>query len=140
MARLAHGGGVPWAAVRYTKLPARREAFIRAGLGDGGLMATATTATATNRQPGLAGQTVVVIGGSAGIGLETARQARAAGADVVVTGRDAGRLQHAADELGARHSAAFDVNDTAALDRFFRDLPGQPSASGGPPDADGWPP
>jgi NAD(P)-dependent dehydrogenase (short-subunit alcohol dehydrogenase family) len=88
-------------------------------------MATATSVTATKRSPGLEGQTVVVIGGSAGIGLETARQARAAGADVVLTGRDPGRLQHAANELGARSSAAFDVNDSAALDRFFRDLPDQ---------------
>jgi len=36
----------------------------------------------TRREPELAGQTVVVIGGSAGIGLETARRARAEGADV----------------------------------------------------------
>ena len=36
----------------------------------------------------LAGQRVVVIGGSAGIGLETARRARSEGADVVLTGRD----------------------------------------------------
>ena len=38
--------------------------------------------TADRREPPLLGQTVVVIGGSAGIGLETARQARAEGADV----------------------------------------------------------
>ena len=36
-------------------------------------MATATTAVSTQREPELLGQTVVVIGGSAGIGLETAR-------------------------------------------------------------------
>lgn len=41
-----------------------------------------TTAT-TQRQPELTGQTVVVIGGSAGIGLETARRARAEGAGIV---------------------------------------------------------
>ena len=41
----------------------------------------------------LLGQTVVVIGGSAGIGLETARRARAEGADVVLTGRDPDRLE-----------------------------------------------
>ena len=35
--------------------------------------------------PPLAGQTVVVIGGSSGIGLETARRARAGGADVILT-------------------------------------------------------
>jgi NAD(P)-dependent dehydrogenase (short-subunit alcohol dehydrogenase family) len=73
--------------------------------------------------PGLAGQTVVVIGGSAGIGLETARQARAEGAGVVLTGRDPERLGKAAAELGALGTAAFDVNDLAALGRFFDYLP-----------------
>jgi len=71
----------------------------------------------------LAGQTVVVIGGSAGIGLETARRARAEGAEVILTGRDPGRLDRAARELGARRAAAFDVGDPASLERFFRDLP-----------------
>ena len=33
-----------------------------------------TTQTATQRDPELLGKTVVVIGGSAGIGLETARR------------------------------------------------------------------
>jgi NAD(P)-dependent dehydrogenase (short-subunit alcohol dehydrogenase family) len=49
-------------------------------------MSTATTGAVTQREPVLLGQTVVVIGGSAGIGLETARRARAEGADVIVTG------------------------------------------------------
>ena len=40
-------------------------------------MTTATTVTTSQREPQLTGQTVVVIGGSAGIGLETARRARA---------------------------------------------------------------
>ena len=71
----------------------------------------------------LDGQTVVVIGGSAGIGLETARRARAEGADVVLTGRNPERLERAARELGARSTAAFDATDFAALERFFDDLP-----------------
>jgi NAD(P)-dependent dehydrogenase (short-subunit alcohol dehydrogenase family) len=83
-----------------------------------------TTAT-TERQPELAGQTVVLIGGSAGMGLETARRARAEGADVILTGRNPGRLERAAAEVGARSSAAFDATDPAALARFFGDLPGQ---------------
>jgi NAD(P)-dependent dehydrogenase (short-subunit alcohol dehydrogenase family) len=37
------------------------------------------------REPELRDQTVVVIGGSSGIGLETARRARAKGASVVPT-------------------------------------------------------
>jgi len=71
----------------------------------------------------LSGQIVVVIGGSAGIGLETARLARAEGADVILTGRNPERLERAAAEVGARHTAAFDATDWAALDRFFGDLP-----------------
>ena len=71
----------------------------------------------------LAGQTVVVIGGSAGIGLETARGARTAGADVVVTGRDPERLRRAASELEARSTAAFDATDFEQLGRFFDELP-----------------
>ncbi len=70
----------------------------------------------------LAGQTVVVIGGSAGIGLGTARRARAEGADVVITGRNPERLARAADELGAKGSAAFDATDFRELERFLDDL------------------
>jgi NAD(P)-dependent dehydrogenase (short-subunit alcohol dehydrogenase family) len=71
----------------------------------------------------LLGQTVVVIGGSAGIGLETARAARAEGADVVLAARNPERLERAALELGAVSTAAFDAADLAALDRFFDRLP-----------------
>ncbi len=70
----------------------------------------------------LHGQTVVLIGGSAGIGLETARRAKAEGADVILTGRNLDRLEHAASEVGARSTAAFDATDTAALQKFFADL------------------
>ena len=70
----------------------------------------------------LLGQTVVVIGGSAGIGLETARRARAAGADVVLTGRNRDRLDGAASDVGARRTAVFDAHDLAALEGFFRRL------------------
>ena len=71
----------------------------------------------------LRGQTVVLVGGSAGIGLETARLARAEGADVIITGRDPGRLEAAGREVGARRTAAFDAFDPAALKRFFDDVP-----------------
>ncbi|MEV0894927.1 SDR family oxidoreductase [Promicromonospora sp. NPDC050262] len=81
------------------------------------------TTTPAPREPELAGQTVVVIGGSAGIGLETARRARTEGADVVLTGRDPARLERAGTDVGARATAAFDATDTAALARFFGELP-----------------
>ncbi len=64
-----------------------------------------------------------MIGGSAGIGLETARRARTGGADVILTGRNPERLERAAAELGALSSAAFDATDAVALDRFFQNLP-----------------
>jgi NAD(P)-dependent dehydrogenase (short-subunit alcohol dehydrogenase family) len=80
-------------------------------------------APGTGRQPGLLGQTVVVLGGSAGIGLETARQARAEGAQVVITGRNAERLREAADEVDALSTAVFDVTDFDRLAQFFDGLP-----------------
>ena len=77
-------------------------------------MTTATTAVSTQREPELLGQAVVVIGGSAGIGLETARRARAEGASVIITGRNPERLRQAALELDAQRTAAWS---------FFQDSP-----------------
>ena len=79
--------------------------------------------TAIRGEPELLGQTVVLIGGSAGIGLETARRARREGADVILTGRDPERLKQAALDVDARSTAAFDAHDSAALKRFFDSLP-----------------
>lgn len=76
-------------------------------------------------EPELAGQTVVVIGGSAGMGLETARLAAAKGAKVILTGRDRERLQRAASEFRAVSSAAFDALDFERLAQFFSELPAQ---------------
>jgi len=84
-----------------------------------------TTDAVTSREPELSGQIVVAIGGSAGIGLETARRARSEGAEVILTGRNAERLERAAAEVGARSTAAFDATDAAARDRFFAGLPAQ---------------
>src|SRR5690242_19725376 len=71
----------------------------------------------------LKGQTVVVIGGSSGIGRATAAHARAEGAEVILTGRDPARLAEAAADVGARQTAAFDATDADALDGFFADVP-----------------
>jgi NAD(P)-dependent dehydrogenase (short-subunit alcohol dehydrogenase family) len=87
-------------------------------------MATATSTSRAQREPALHGQTVVLIGGSAGIGLETARLAHAEGANVILTARDPVRLERAVREVGAAASAAFDATDFARLQRFFEDLPG----------------
>jgi len=79
-------------------------------------MATAVTAAPTQREPELAGQTVVVIGGSSGMGLETARRARGEGANVILTGRKPDALRRAALEVDALSTAAFDADDPAALE------------------------
>jgi NAD(P)-dependent dehydrogenase (short-subunit alcohol dehydrogenase family) len=86
-------------------------------------MTNGTTPVPAQREPVLAGQTVVVIGGSAGIGLETARRARAEGADVILTGRNPERLRQAAVEVDAHRTAAFDANDSVSLREFFSDMP-----------------
>ena len=86
-------------------------------------MSTTPAASSRQRQPELLGQTVVVIGGSAGIGLETARRARAEGAKLILTGRNSERLRSAAEELEPVSTAAFDATDFDRLERFFNDLP-----------------
>ena len=85
-------------------------------------MTPQTTPVSTQREPELLGQTVVAIGGSAGIGVEVARRARAEGAEVILTGRNQERLERAAREVDARSTAAFDATDPAALRRFFDGL------------------
>jgi NAD(P)-dependent dehydrogenase (short-subunit alcohol dehydrogenase family) len=85
-------------------------------------MSTAVSTSPTQREPALIGQTVVLLGGSAGIGLETARLARAEGADVILVGRNPERLEQAAEEVGAASTAAFDATDVEALERFFEEL------------------
>jgi NAD(P)-dependent dehydrogenase (short-subunit alcohol dehydrogenase family) len=70
----------------------------------------------------LAGQTLVVIGGSSGIGLETARLARDEGAEIIITARNADRVHRAGLELGAS-IAAFDATNFDRLERFFDKLP-----------------
>jgi NAD(P)-dependent dehydrogenase (short-subunit alcohol dehydrogenase family) len=67
---------------------------------------------------------VAVIGGSAGIGFETARRARAQGAEVILTARNPDRLKQAALELDAQRTAAFDATDFDRLKGFFDELPG----------------
>ncbi|HTA33607.1 MAG TPA: SDR family oxidoreductase [Solirubrobacteraceae bacterium] len=85
-------------------------------------MSSGAALSQAQRQPQLRGQTVVVIGGSSGIGLETARRARAEGADVVLTGRNLEHLQRVSDELGALSIAAFDVTDAGRVEGFFEGL------------------
>ena len=85
-------------------------------------MAASINSAPVVRERDLLGQTVLVIGGSSGIGLETARLARARGAGIILTARDPDRLHRAGLELGAS-IAAFDATDFGRLGRFFNALP-----------------
>jgi NAD(P)-dependent dehydrogenase (short-subunit alcohol dehydrogenase family) len=69
----------------------------------------------------LSGRTVLVIGGSSGIGYEVARQAGEAGASVTITGRDRRRLADAAESLGAE-ARQLDAHDEAQIEPVLADL------------------
>jgi NAD(P)-dependent dehydrogenase (short-subunit alcohol dehydrogenase family) len=67
----------------------------------------------------LAGKTVVVVGGSSGIGLATAELAKAEGADVVIASRNKDRVTAAAARIGARPMIV-DVTDDASVATLFK--------------------
>jgi NAD(P)-dependent dehydrogenase (short-subunit alcohol dehydrogenase family) len=68
--------------------------------------------------------TVVVLGGSSGIGLATAKAAQSEGAQVIVTGRSRDRLQKAQAELGAAaRTVMLDVADEAGTRSLIEELP-----------------
>src|SRR5712691_2025264 len=71
----------------------------------------------------LTNSTVVILGGSSGIGLATAKAAKAEGARVVITGRSPERLRAAQAELGGEVKAvALDVGDEAGTRALFAEL------------------
>ncbi len=67
----------------------------------------------------LAGQKVVVVGGSSGIGLSTAELAKTEGADVVIASRNAEKLNAAATKLGVKAIQA-DVTDDDSVAKLFK--------------------
>ena len=68
--------------------------------------------------------TVVILGGSSGIGLATAQAARVEGASIVVTGRSQQRLDKARALLGDAGSVRqLDATDEAATRALFDSLP-----------------
>ncbi|MFL6603436.1 MAG: SDR family oxidoreductase [Steroidobacteraceae bacterium] len=71
----------------------------------------------------LAKKIVVILGGSSGIGLATARAAEAADAQVIITGRNAARLEAARASLGSNvRVRALDATHEASTRAFFDEL------------------
>jgi NAD(P)-dependent dehydrogenase (short-subunit alcohol dehydrogenase family) len=71
----------------------------------------------------LSNSTVVVLGGSSGIGLATARMAQAEGAQVIITGRSSSRLEQALATLApGAIGTVLDATDEAGTAAFFADL------------------
>lgn len=65
--------------------------------------------------------TILVTGGSSGIGKETARQFALNGARVVITGRDEVKLKNTADEIGAI-PLPFDIADLKSIPAKARQI------------------
>ncbi len=66
----------------------------------------------------LAGKKVVVVGGSSGIGLATAKMAKKEGAEVIIASRNADKLKAAADKVGAKGIVADVTNDDSVINLF----------------------
>lgn len=67
----------------------------------------------------LSDNTILITGGSAGIGLALAERFHAAGSTVLICGRDATRLQAAADRLPGLRTLVCDVAQAAERVRLF---------------------
>jgi NAD(P)-dependent dehydrogenase (short-subunit alcohol dehydrogenase family) len=69
----------------------------------------------------IVGQTIIVVGGGSGMGLEVARAALAKGAEVVIVGRSQQRLAQAVAELGDEHirTVAADITSEEEVSRLF---------------------
>jgi NAD(P)-dependent dehydrogenase (short-subunit alcohol dehydrogenase family) len=75
---------------------------------------------AARRSVGLQGKKVVIIGGSSGIGLATAKLVFARGAEVVLVGRDKEKLERARKTVGGKvRIEPADACDRAELDQVF---------------------
>lgn len=69
----------------------------------------------------LKGKTILITGGTSGIGMELARQLLAAGNTVLVTGRDSDRIQKAKQALKGVHVFQSDASDPSDIASLYRE-------------------
>jgi NAD(P)-dependent dehydrogenase (short-subunit alcohol dehydrogenase family) len=68
----------------------------------------------------LIGKTIIVVGGSSGMGLAVAKFANELGANVTLTSRDLNKAKTVASTIGEKVSGlALDIDDEAAVNSFF---------------------
>jgi uncharacterized oxidoreductase len=70
----------------------------------------------------LTNKTILITGGTSGIGMELAKQLLARNNTVIVTGRDQGKLDEALRALPGLHIVQSDVSDPAAIVALHRQL------------------
>jgi uncharacterized oxidoreductase len=70
-------------------------------------------------------RTILVTGGTSGIGLELARQLMARGNTVIVTGRDSDRLKAAQRTVPGLHVFQSDVSDPTSIEWLYETVSGQ---------------
>ncbi len=73
--------------------------------------------------PSLLGKTVVIFGGTSGIGLSAATQAKALGAKVIAIGFDADRARRAAEEASLDGWRVADVTKSETIGEALADIP-----------------
>ncbi len=70
----------------------------------------------------LSGKTILITGGSSGIGLELARRLIEHGNKVIITGRDAAKLNKAEKELGRVATIQSDVSDPKQIEKLAKKI------------------
>ncbi|MFP3606910.1 SDR family oxidoreductase [Paraburkholderia sp. SIMBA_053] len=71
------------------------------------------------------GRTVLITGGTSGIGLELAKQLTARGNTVIVTGRSPERLQAAREAIPGLHAFRSDVSDLTSIESLYETVLGR---------------
>ena len=71
------------------------------------------------------GRTILITGGTSGIGLELARQLIGLGNKVIVTGRDLDRLAVAQQAVPGLHVFQSDVSDPTSVESLYKTVSGQ---------------